>query len=81
VNYPYIEWYSDDGRVVLELDPSQLEIVDGVPVREKTPREQVLAARRRTEAFGNFLRGMVLDVSAENREQGADGDINGTAIG
>ena len=32
IPYPYIEWYSDNGRVVLELDPSQVEIVDGVSV-------------------------------------------------
>jgi hypothetical protein len=30
VAYPYIEWYSDNGRVVLELEPSQLEVV-GTP--------------------------------------------------
>ena len=30
--YPYIEWYSDqNGRVVLELDPEQLE-VSGTPI-------------------------------------------------
>jgi len=27
--YPYIEWYGANGRMVLELDPSQVEIVDG----------------------------------------------------
>jgi hypothetical protein len=30
VDYPYIEWYAENGRVVLELDPSQLEVV-GMP--------------------------------------------------
>ena len=35
--YPYIEWYGPNGRVVLELDPSQVEIVDGTTVR-KVPR-------------------------------------------
>ena len=25
VDYPYVEWYSENGRVVLELDPSQVE--------------------------------------------------------
>jgi len=29
VEYPYIEWYSEEnGRVVLELDPSQVEVLD-----------------------------------------------------
>lgn len=28
VNYPYIEWYSEEnGRVVLELEPSQIKII------------------------------------------------------
>ena len=35
--YPYIEWYGSNGRVVLELDPSQVEIVDGTKVL-KVPR-------------------------------------------
>ena len=40
VEYPYIEWYSENGRVVLELDPFQIEIVKAdVPRREKTPAE------------------------------------------
>jgi hypothetical protein len=29
VEYPYIEWYSNEnGRVVLELDPLQVEVLD-----------------------------------------------------
>ena len=35
--YPYIEWYGPNGRVVLELDPSQVEILDGTKVL-KVPR-------------------------------------------
>ena len=35
--YPYVEWYGANGRVVLELDPSQVEIVDGTKVL-KVPR-------------------------------------------
>jgi len=35
--YPYLEWYGTNGRVVLELDPSQVEIVDGMKVL-KVPR-------------------------------------------
>jgi hypothetical protein len=42
VAYPYVEWYSENGRVVLELDPSQLEVVKvTVPLKEKTPAEFV----------------------------------------
>jgi len=38
VPYPYIEWYSEaNGRVVLELDPTQVEIVGGpVPPWHRT---------------------------------------------
>ncbi len=35
VEYPYLEWYSDNGRVVLELDPSQLEIVESAPAKNE----------------------------------------------
>jgi len=35
--YPYIEWYGTNGRAVLELDPTQVEIVDGTKVL-KVPR-------------------------------------------
>jgi len=54
--YPYIEWYGPNGRVVLELDASQIEIVDGVTVR-KVPRS---AREYRTEADAiQQLRGLV----------------------
>ena len=38
-SYPYIEWYSDkNGRCVLELEPSQIEIVTRpIPVIESDP--------------------------------------------
>src|SRR5438132_13274943 len=32
VAYPYLEWYSDNGRVVLELDRSQITVI-----RPETP--------------------------------------------
>jgi hypothetical protein len=35
--YPYVEWYGPNGRIVLELDASQVEIVDGAKVL-KVPR-------------------------------------------
>ncbi len=44
--YPYVEWYGANGRVVLELDPSQVEIVDGTKVL-KVPRT---AGEYQTEA-------------------------------
>jgi hypothetical protein len=44
--YPYVEWYGPNGRVVLELDPAQVEIVDGTKV-VKVPRS---AREYQTEA-------------------------------
>ena len=37
--YPYVEWYGSNGRVVLEFDPSQVEILDGTKVL-KVPRSE-----------------------------------------
>ena len=80
VEYPYIEWYSDNGRVVLELDPSQVEIVGGAPVEEKTAGELVSDRRRRTTAMGSFLGSMVIGISQENRKQGGDGNVFGAQV-
>jgi hypothetical protein len=44
--YPYIEWYGPNGRIVLELDPSQVEILEGTKVL-KVPRS---AREYQTEA-------------------------------
>jgi hypothetical protein len=71
VDYPYIEWYSEaNGRVVLEVDPKQVEIVDGaVEIREKTAPEMLAAARTRTAAFGAFLNGMATELFDESRSR------------
>jgi|GEM_PF-1604696 len=62
-SYPYIEFYSEkNGRVVLELDPSQVEVLDiqGVtPRREKSPRELLQDQRKRERAMVGFLSGML----------------------
>lgn len=79
--YPYIEWYSDNGRVVLELDPSQMEIVEGDPVTEKSPKELVDDERRRTAAMGSFLGALVHGFSRENREHGGDSNVTGGLVG
>jgi hypothetical protein len=81
VEYPYIEWYSDNGRVVLELDPSQVEVVAGSqPPGEKTAEELAADKRRREKAFGDFMTGMVEGLSEENRKQGGDGNVFGAVI-
>ena len=80
VEYPYIEWYADNGRVVLELDPSQVEIVEGAPVEEKTAEELLSDRRRRKAAFGSFLGDMGTELSRQNREQGGDGNVFGAVV-
>ena len=83
VPYPYIEWYAANGRVVLELDPSQLEVVQEATAarKEKTPEEQFRDEKRRDEAFVSFMSGMVNDLSQENRKQGGDGNVTGIVVG
>ena len=79
--YPYLEWYSDNGRVVLELDLSQLEIVDVAPPKTKSPTELHDDERKRSEAFGSFMAGMVKSVSRESRNKGGDGNVTGIVVG
>ena len=83
VPYPYIEWFSkENGRVVLELEPSQLDILDGGTIPQaKTPTEMAAAERKRAQAFGAFLQGMLGELAEENRKQGGDGDVTGIVIG
>ena len=81
IKYPYIEWYSENGRVVLELDRSQLRVVKVVvPVKEKTPEQLLEDEKKREAAFGSFMAGMVGDLSRENRKRGGDGNVTGIAV-
>jgi hypothetical protein len=82
VPYPYLEWYAENGRVVLELDPSQLETVQEATQtrKEKTPEEQFRDEKRRDEAFTAFMAGMVKDISRENRKNGGDGNVTGIVV-
>ena len=84
VDYPYIEWYADNGRVVLELDPSQIKIFDiqgVIPRKEKSPKELLEDKKKRSQAFGNFMSGMVKRLSRENRKKGGDGNVTGIVVG
>jgi len=77
VDYPYLEWYSDNGRVVLELDPDQIRIIrPGTPPKDKTPEELAQDRKKRTDAFGGFMRGMV-----ESFRRGKNGKVTGIVIG
>ena len=81
VAYPYIEWYSDNGRVVLELDTSQVEIVRTTPAKAKSPTELHKGEKKRSEAFSSFMTSMVKSFSKENRKKGGDGKITGIVVG
>jgi hypothetical protein len=83
VPYPYLEWFSvENGRVVLELEPSQVEILDGGnKPQAKTPAELAGVERKRAQAFSGFLKEMVGELAEENREQGGDGNVTGIVVG
>jgi len=77
VAYPYFEWYSDNGRVVLELDPSNITVIrPGTPPTEKSPQELAEDRKNRAKSFGNFMRGMV-----ESLRKGKNGKVTGIVIG
>jgi hypothetical protein len=77
VQYPYFEWYSDNGRVVLELDPSQITVIrPETPPTEKSPQELAQDRKNRAKAFGGFMHGMV-----ESLRKGKNGKVTGIVIG
>lgn len=55
VNYPYIEWYSDEnGRVVIELEPVQVEVVGTpIPACESDPISREQQQRNMAEFLGD----------------------------
>jgi hypothetical protein len=83
VAYPYIEWYAGNGRVVLELNPSQLEVVKvgAFSLQEKTPSVLVSDRRKRIRCMNHFLSDMVQGLSNENRKQRGDDNVSGGLVG
>src|SRR5207249_5248282 len=77
VDYPYLEWYSDNGRVVLELDPSEIAVIraNGPPPK-KSAQELLQDRKNRANAFGNFMHGMV-----ESFRKGKNGKVTGIVNG
>lgn len=65
VEHPYIEWYSDNGRVVLELDPSQVEVLreEALQRPEKTVAELARDEQNRANALGAFMTDMAESLS------------------
>jgi len=77
VAYPYFEWYSENGRVVLELDPSQITVIrTETPPTEKSAQELAQDRKNRAKSFGGFMQGMV-----ENLSKGKNGKVTGIVIG
>lgn len=79
-DYPCIEWYSDNGRVVLELAPSQVETVEVAGKRTKSPAELYTDAKKRDEAMAGFLGEALQSLSEENLKHGGDGNVTGVVI-
>ncbi len=54
VNYPYLEWYSDEnGRVVIELEPVQVEVIGTpIPACESDPISREQQKRNMAEFLG-----------------------------
>src|SRR5947207_2775693 len=77
VSYPYIEWYSDNGRVVLELDPAQVEVLWGKEPRPRTAEELADASRKRARAFADYMTGMAEDLSIVPRQEEEGADFTG----
>jgi len=64
VSYPYIEWYGqDNGRVVLELEEDQVEVVDG-PAWKPGDSESFDEERKEVsaECMGKFMAGLQHDL-------------------
>jgi len=80
VSYPYFEWFSENGRVVLELERSQVKIMRGKR-REKTLRDILDDEQRRNQAMTGFMTDMVNQLSEENRKKGDNGNVTGILVG
>jgi hypothetical protein len=77
VDYPYFEWYSDNGRVVLELDPPLITVIrPETPPREKSSLELAQDRKNRKKAFGGFMTSMI-----ESFRKGKNGKVTGIVIG
>ena len=57
---PYVEWYADDnGRVVLELEPSQVEVIGTpLPFGEQEPVSRVEQHRNMAEFMTHLVQGL-----------------------
>jgi exonuclease III len=60
VDYPYIEWYSNEnGRVVLELEPAQIEVIgQPIPAMESFPNSRQEQNHNMDEFLGSLAQEM-----------------------
>jgi len=64
VGYPYIEWYSlENGRVVLELEPNEVEVI-GTPL--VAGEQDPLDREKQTQLLGRFLARVAADLGKQN---------------
>ena len=65
VSYPYWEWYAQNGRVVVELKPDQVEILTPpIPACESDPIDR----KKQSENMAGFLCGLATEMGIpENR--------------
>lgn len=75
VDYPYIEWYSEqNGRVVLELDQEQVEVMGRpIPVCESDPVSREKQARN----MGRFLGQLAQDAGLPGKRAICPGVTDG----
>lgn len=77
VNYPYFEWYSSNGRVVLELKPQQVTVVErAASLPERTGIELLTAKNRRDQAFSEFLEDCASGEPCGPGEEGSGEDFS-----
>lgn len=64
VPYPYVEWFSEEsGRVVLELEPEQVEVIgEPIPWQDEPP----VSRQAQAENMGRFLAGLCTDLAKVN---------------
>jgi len=69
VSYPYVEWFSEEnGRVVLELEPEQIEVI-GHPLPVET--QKPVSREKQADNMGRFLAGLCRDLSRAGADQQA----------
>jgi len=71
VSYPYWEWYAQNGRVVIELESDQVEILTPpIPACESDPIDR----KQQAENMANFLSGLASELGLPEQHAMAIGD-------